>query len=429
MANTTARRIQGVTRRHARLLCTISFPRAAWRNNRRNVHSKIEAELKWRAAAAAAAGGDFRSDTKTQPCPGMYNAMVMATLGDDKSGECRTTRNFESFAANLLGMEAALLVASGTQGNLLAVAAQCSRGGELLVGDESHLHLREGGGTRSLFGISHRPISVDKHGRLPLANLEVALSQSNADAQNNKQTSIRGHSCVVALENTHGFRAGTPLDAAYMKAVVALCRRHAARLHVDGARLFNAAAATATASKGVAALGEALKALLPEVNTVSVCLSKGAGCPGGALLAGDATVIDDCRRLRRIFGGDTRQAAGLLAAAGLYALRERDLLADLRRDHCLMRRLTDRLRLLPGLQVSYGGTNMATVRLRETEDVAERAASVSDAAIESGLRFEASRDGSGGWRFVSHRNVTEEDMEKVVHVFAGRQNSESLRGG
>eukprot|EP00443_Scrippsiella_acuminata_P021257 CAMPEP_0115256070 /NCGR_PEP_ID=MMETSP0270-20121206/46052_1 /TAXON_ID=71861 /ORGANISM="Scrippsiella trochoidea, Strain CCMP3099" /LENGTH=764 /DNA_ID=CAMNT_0002671703 /DNA_START=49 /DNA_END=2343 /DNA_ORIENTATION=- len=358
---------------------------------------------------------DLRSDTKTKPDGPMYSAMVSATLGDDVAGECETTRELESYVATLLGKEAALLVCSGTQGNLLAAAAQCPRGTEMLLGNDSHIHLWEAGGPSVLFGVAQRTVAVDAFGQMPISAVEASLALSDPEDDHCCRTRL------VAAENPHGARGGAVLSPAYMKELVNLCRARGIRLHVDGARIFNAAAAVAQAAgdedgRKVAGfggpLGEAARQLLDGVDTVSVCLSKGLGCPGGAVIAGDAATVAECRRLRKLVGGSMRQATGMLAAAGLHALRERDLFADLKRDHELMRRLVEGAKNLQGVSVDlYGGTNMAVLSLSP-----DRAAHAADLAKASGLRVE-SYLGQGGWRFVTHRGVREEDVDALLDAF------------
>lgn len=378
--------------------------------------------LQW--AGDGTGPADLRSDTKTQPDGPMYTAMISATLGDDMLRECETTRALESYVAELLGKEAALLVSSGTQGNLLATAAQCPRGTEMVLGDESHMHLWEAGGPSVLFGIAQRTVPVDALGQLPLPALEASLALSDPEDDHCCRTRL------VAAENSHGSRGGAVLSPSYMKELALLCRDRGLRLHVDGARLLNAAAAVAEASSGdrgqeAAAvggpLGEAARQLLDGVDTVSLCLSKGLGCPGGAVIAGDAATIAECRRLRKLVGGSVRQASGLLAAAGLHVMRERDLFSDLRRDHALMRRLVEGIRRLPGASVDlYGGTNMAVVGLSPVGSSAtadDRAARVADLAKASGLQVD-SYLGQGGWRFVTHRGVQEQDVDALVEAFA-----------
>jgi len=360
------------------------------------------------ASEAEVAVADLRSDTKTLPSTDMRAAMVAATLGDDVAAECPTTREFEEFAAELFGKEAALLVSSGTQGNLLAIAAQCERGSELIAGSESHIHTWEAGGPSVLFGVAQRTVGLDAAGRLPLADLEAVISLSDPGDDHCSPTRL------VALENTNGARAGAALEPSYVAEVAGLCRSRGLRLHVDGARLGNAAAAWALRHKEHS-LSAAFREQLVGVDTVSMCLSKGLGCPGGAVIAGDAETVRRCRRLRKLVGGSTRQAAGLLAAAGLHVLRDRDLLADLQEDQRRTQELVAAFQALTGVEVEYGGTNMAVVTLTGA-DAAARAELIWTQSEKAGVRLGGGY-GKSSWRFVAHRDVSDEHVARIAQIF------------
>lgn len=345
--------------------------------------------------------GDLRSDTKTQPSAPMRAAMLSCSLGDDLAGECPTTKELEVHVAQLCGMEAAVLVSSGTQGNLLAVGAQCPRGTEILVGRSSHLHLWEAGGTSALFGVSQRTVEEDPQGRLPLAALEKVLALSDPQDFHCSPTAL------VALENTHGGRAGAVLDPDYVASVAALCHRRGLKLHIDGARLFNAAA-----SQGD--LQTAVRRLLTGADSVSLCLSKGLGCPGGAVILGSNETVQRCRRLRKLVGGSMRQATGMLAAAGLHALRDRDLGEELRADHRRMGQLVEALTGLPDVTVEWGGTNMAVVTLAREELVKRVLMLAEREEVRLGTYLQGN-----SVRLVTHRDITDADVAATLRAFRG----------
>jgi len=384
-------------------------------SSRSDWHSWIDHVVHCRGTASSV---DLRSDTKTQPDSAMFAAMASATLGDDVANECSTTHQLEAFTADLLGKEAGLLVSSGTQGNLLAIAAQCPRGSEIIVGNPSHIHLWEAGGPSILFSIAQRTVGVDAHGKMSLDNLEAVLNLSLPNDD---------HCCptrLVALENTNAERGGAILDADYVDTVAKLCQQRSLFLHIDGARFLNAAAALAVPGDGIKASARKLAA---GADTVSVCLSKGLGCPGGAVIVGNSKTIAECRRLRKLVGGSTRQAAGLLAATALHALRERDVLADLLRDHALMQRIVKGLQALPGVQIEhYGGTNIAFVTLVGSS-AASRAAEVTSCTEAVGIRLGGPYGkGKLGWRLATHRGISDVHVDCLLDIFS-RQLCQDMR--
>src|SRR5579871_1262181 len=243
---------------------------------------------------------DLRSDTVTLPPPAMRRAMYEAELGDDVYREDPTVNRLEERAAELLGKEAGLFVASGTQGNLLAVLASCGRGEEIILGDQSHLFNYEAGGAPALAGVQPRTLPNRPDGTLDLATVAAAI-HDGSDAHNARTT-------LLCLENTHNRCGGAVLEPGYMEAAVRLAREHGLGLHLDGARLFNAAVA----------LGVPASALAAGATSVSVCASKGLAAPVGSVLCGARDFIDRARRWRKMVGGGMRQA-GVIAAAALFA--------------------------------------------------------------------------------------------------------------
>ncbi len=240
---------------------------------------------------------DLRSDTVTKPTAAMRAAMARAPVGDDVYGDDPSVNALQAEAAERLGKEAALFVSSGTQSNLLAILAHCGRGDEYIAGQTAHCYRYEGGGAAVLGGIQPQPLPLNDCGEFDAAQVRSAVKPDDPHFARTR---------LLCLENTY---AGTPLKPAYLDAITALGRDLGLALHLDGARLFNAAAATGTDPR----------ALVAPFDSVSVCLSKGLGAPVGSLLLGPAPLIEAARRLRKMLGGGMRQA-GILAAAGRHAL-------------------------------------------------------------------------------------------------------------
>jgi len=279
---------------------------------------------------------DFRSDTVTRPTAGMRAAMAAAEVGDDVFGDDPTVNRLERHLAGLLGKDAALFVPSGTQSNLLALMSHCGRGDEYIAGQHAHCYRFEAGGAAVLGSIQPQPIAHQPDGTMALAEIEAAIKSGDSHFATTR---------VVALENTFG---GRVLPPAYMQQVAALARRHGLGLHLDGARAFNACVA----------LELDIAAFVAPFDTVSICLSKGLGAPVGSVLVGRGELIERARINRKMLGGGMRQA-GILAAAGLYALDHH--VARLAEDHRRARRLAEGLAARPELRVAAPDTNMVWV--------------------------------------------------------------------
>jgi threonine aldolase len=280
---------------------------------------------------------DLRSDTVTKPTPEMRRAMAEAEVGDDVLGEDPTINALEERAAELLGKEASLFVASGTMGNLVAQMAHLARGQETIAGREAHLVVDEAANHAVVIGASVRQLTERPDGTLDLDDVEQAFRNPH-----DYHEPITG---LVAIENTNSHSMGQPLSPAYTADVAAIAHRHGVPLHIDGARFWNAAVA----------LGVSGSELAAPADTVTFCLSKGLGCPVGSLVVGPKEVIGRARRARKLLGGGMRQA-GVLAAAGLVALRHgpSGMIERLAEDHANARRLAEALSQLPGV-VSAGG--------------------------------------------------------------------------
>lgn len=271
---------------------------------------------------------DLRSDTVTLPTPAMREAMSRAEVGDDVFGEDPTINRLEAMAAERAGMEAALLVTSGTMGNIACILTHCARGEEVILGDSSHTFLNEVGGISALGGIFPHTIQNQPDGTLTLRDIEAAIRAENIHFPRTR---------LICLENTHNRCYGAALTPEYTAAVAGLAKQHGLLLHLDGARIFNAAVAQGVDVRELTRGG---------VDSLSFCLSKGLSAPVGSLICGSREFITRARRIRKMLGGGMRQA-GIIAAAGIVALTEMvDRLAE---DHALARRLAEGIAQIPGL--------------------------------------------------------------------------------
>lgn len=331
---------------------------------------------------------DLRSDTVTKPTPAMREAMYRAEVGDDVFGEDPTINRLEQMASEKLGREAALFVASGTMGNLVAIFSQCERGDEVILGDRCHTFLFEQGGLAALGGITSRPITNQYDGTLQLEDIEEAIRGDDIHFP---------HSRLVCLENTHNECNGNPLTADYTQKVVFSSHSKGLNVHLDGARIFNAAAA----------LKVDVMDLVRGVDSVMFCLSKGLCAPVGSLLCGSADFIDQARRMRKLMGGGMRQA-GILAAAGIVALEQMaDRLAE---DHARAKRLAEGLMQIPGVEVAPTTTNMVYFWL--TEEVSKTLDEVVCELAKQGVLLLV----NGRFRAVTHYWISDEDIETAIKV-------------
>ncbi len=343
---------------------------------------------------------DLRSDTVTLPTPAMYEAMARAELGDDVLDDDPTVRRLEERAARLLGKEAALLTASGTMSNLVALLAHCQRGDEVVLGSEAHILHYEVGGAYALGGLGLRPVPNDAQGRLDLEALHRAI---RADNIHYPRTGL------VCLENTHNRCGGTVLTEEDTEAVAAVAREHRLPVHLDGARIFNAAVA----------LGVPAERLARPVDSVCFSLSKGLSCPIGSVLCGSAEFVQRARRYRKMVGGGMRQA-GIIAAAGLVAL---DSMIDrLAEDHENARLLAEGLASLPGVALSPPPqTNIVYFRVAgwSPQAFVRACAEAGVLCLTEGERV----------RMVTHRHITrqlvEEAVERVGRVLAEHPQEET----
>jgi threonine aldolase len=326
---------------------------------------------------------DLRSDTVTQPSRAMREAMARAEVGDDVFGDDPTVNRLQSLCAERFGMEAGLFFPSGTQSNLAALMAHCHRGEEVLVGQEAHTYRYEAGGMAVLGSIQPQPLQNRPDGSLDLAELEAAIKPDDSHFAITK---------LIALENTIG---GKVLSRQYMADAIALARRRRLGIHLDGARIFNAAVKLATP----------VKDLCEGFDSVSVCLSKGLGTPAGTVLVGHRDFIERARRIRKMLGGAMRQV-GVLAAAGLYALENN--VERIAEDHAQAERLAKGLAGL-GLKVDPVQTNMVFVAIpKELVPALKRHLDAEGIVALAGPKM----------RLVTHLDVDAAAIDRAVGVLA-----------
>jgi threonine aldolase len=340
---------------------------------------------------------DLRSDTITQPTPAMRRAMAEAEVGDDVFGDDPTVNCLEEEAAARMGKEAAVFVASGTMGNLAAALAHCGRGDEVILGHWSHTYINEQGGLAAMGGIHPRAVLNRPDGSLDLGDVEAAMRGDNMHYPRSR---------LIMIENTHNLCSGAPLPPEYMRSLGELAHRHGLKLHVDGARIFNAAVPWADVRD------------LTTKPTRSLSPEQGVRAPVGSVLCGSREFIHEARRARKVLGGAMRQA-GVIAAAGRVALREMvDRLAD---DHENARALADGLAGMPGVTVDPAPvrTNIIYFTLRHPEVTPKQLVGRLE---ERGVRILAL--GPDRLRAVTNYHVTAADVPVALAAFR-----EALEGG
>lgn len=306
---------------------------------------------------------DLRSDTVTWPTGAMREAMAKAEVGDDVMGEDPTIRRLEALAAQKMGMEAGLFVPSGTMGNLIAILTHCQRGDELIAGNQGHTFRYEAGGSAALGGVHTFLLPNQADGTLDLDQVRDAIREDDPHEPRSR---------LLILENTQNRCGGVPLSTGYMREAVEIARAHHLRLHIDGARIFNAAVA----------LDVEAAELTSGADSVTFCLSKGLCAPAGSVLCGSAAFIHQSHRVRKMLGGGMRQA-GILAAAGIVALEE--MTGRLAEDHRRAQNLADQIADIPGitLETPQPATNMVYFALDGM--VAVDAAKISQLLEEQGV--------------------------------------------
>ncbi|MFK5927749.1 MAG: low-specificity L-threonine aldolase [Desulfuromusa sp.] len=333
---------------------------------------------------------DLRSDTVTHPTPEMRDAMANAAVGDDVYGEDPTVNRLEAEAAEMFGMEAGLFVTSGTQGNLIALLTHAPRGSEVIVGDKAHIVLYEQGGMAALGGIMARTLPVQDDGTLLLSDIKQAIRGDNEHFPRTK---------LIAIENTQGTVGSVPLSPEYTRQVADLAHKHNLKLHIDGARIFNAATAYNVSPAEIIA----------GADSMTFCLSKGLGAPVGSILLGSKVFIKEAHRTRKVLGGGMRQA-GILAAAGLIALHK--MSQRLAQDHANAAYFSEMLMGIPGIKVLSQHTSFVFFWLKETAKLSP--SEFSDQMREHNILLSPYPGYERKFRAVMHYWITRERVDEVV---------------
>lgn len=336
---------------------------------------------------------DLRSDTVTIPTPEMREVIATAEVGDDVYGEDPSVNLLEKESARLLGKEAGLFIPSGTMGNLAAILTHCERGSEIILGDKAHTFLYEVGGIAALGGISSHTLPNQNDGTIKMDDIRGAIRMNDIHDPPTR---------LITLENTHNCCGGVALNEKYLMDVGEIAREYQLRYHLDGARIFNAAVA----------LDVDPAALVNPVDSIMFCLSKGLGAPVGSVLCGTADFITRARKNRKMLGGGMRQA-GIIAAAGLYALKNN--LPKLKDDHRRARNLAVELGNIKGISLENNqpATNMVYVDLNLgiTDDAGQIALKLKERGILAGVT------GERQFRLVIHLGISDEDIGAVANGF------------
>jgi len=321
----------------------------------------------------------------------MREAIFHTDLGDDVFAEDPTTNQLEKISAEIIGKEAAMLVASGTMGNLVCILAHCRRGEEVILGNQSHSFLYEAGGMSVLGGIHPHTVVNQPDGTILLEDIETAIRGENVHFPRTR---------LVCLENTHNHCNGSPLTAKYTEDVAALANRRGLKVHLDGARIFNAAVA----------LDVDVKELTRPVDSVSFCLSKGLSAPVGSVICGSGDFISEARRIRKVLGGGMRQC-GIIAAAGITALEQ--MVERLKEDHENARRLAEGISRIASLSIDLDNihTNIVYFDLESerltAESLVERLADRAVKILNLGL---------ARLRAVTHYGITDDDIDLALEA-------------
>lgn len=334
---------------------------------------------------------DLRSDTVTHPTGPMREAMARAEVGDDVFNEDPTIHQLQELTAKKIGKEAALFVPSGTMANLVSILTHCGRGDEIILGDRSHIFLNEVGGISALGGVHPRTVPNNEDGTLPLPALEKAVRRKDLHYPPTQ---------LICLENTHNYCAGAALTPNYMEEAAGLARQHSLKIHLDGARIFNAAVA----------LSVDVADLTKHADSVMFCLSKGLSAPVGSLICGSGEFIDHARKIRKMVGGGMRQA-GHLAAAGILALEQ--MVERLEQDHAHAKKLAKGLADVPGIELNLDRvqTNIIFFGLKHPKIAPDAFLK----HLESrGIKILTTEPGM--FRAVLHREVSEEQVDCVLET-------------
>ena len=333
---------------------------------------------------------DFRSDTVTHPTPSMRKAMANAPVGDDVYGEDPTINALEQKSAELMGKESALFTASGTMANLIAVLAYCERGNEAVMGNNGHTFLHEVGGISALGGVFPQLVPNQSDGTLALTDIRNAIREEDIHHPETR---------LFILENTQNQCGGVPLSREYTNMVADILNPRSIRLHIDGARIFNASVA----------LGIEPSTLVEKADSVMFCLSKGLCAPVGSILCGSSEFIHKARKIRKQLGGGMRQA-GILGAAGIVALDE--MINRLEEDHLRAKNLAEGMKELPGIFFEKGLPQSNMVFIELSEDAVISADNLIKEMAEVDILIGMS--GPKSFRFVTHFWINDQDVDKFL---------------
>ncbi|OGD28799.1 MAG: threonine aldolase [Candidatus Aminicenantes bacterium RBG_19FT_COMBO_59_29] len=333
---------------------------------------------------------DFRSDTVTRPTPNMRRAMAEAVVGDDVLGDDPTCQELEALAAGIMGKEAALFVPSGTMGNSIAVKAWTHELEEVILEARSHIYNMESTHITFISRVTPRP----------LGSRRGAMDPDEVEANVRKPSVHTPQTTLVCVENTHNNLSGAVLPLANLKAVRAIADKHGIKVHMDGARIFNASTASGVPVKDYAALAD----------SVMFCLSKGLSAPVGSMLAGPRNFIDFARRIRKALGGGMRQV-GVLAAPGIIALTE--MTGRLGQDHARAKKLAAAIAGLPGVRVNLADVETNIIIF----ELAHPRVSIAEFLAELRKRRVLALAPFGGVRMVTHKDIDDEDVERAIAAF------------
>lgn len=333
---------------------------------------------------------DFRSDTVTLPSAAMRQAIFEAEVGDDVFGEDPTVNRLEELAAERMGKEAAVFVPSGTMGNLVSVLTHCGRGEEVILGDKSHIFLNEAGGMSALGGVHPHTVSNQADGTIRQADIEAAIRGENLHYPRTR---------LICLENTHNRCNGSAISAEYIESVVSLAKERGLSVHLDGARIFNAAVA----------LGVDVKELAGSADSVMFCFSKGLSAPVGSIVCGSREFILRARRTRKVLGGGMRQA-GIIAAAAIVALRE--MPGRLAEDHANAHRLAEGIGQIEGLSIEAGSVQTNIIYFELVSDKVSVEEFIKRLE-KKGVRL-LCLGGSSCFRMVTHYGIEGEDIDAAL---------------
>ncbi len=336
---------------------------------------------------------DFRSDTVSWPTPAMREAMATAVVGDDVYGEDPTVNALETLAAEKVGKEAGLFVASGTMGNLTGILTHATRGDEMVVGHDNHVMMWETGSVASLGGVVPKVIPTDAEGKMAIRLIRDIVSMDDVHLPSHR---------LIHVENSYGNKGGYPLPPSYFAEIREVASNNKLAVHMDGARLFNAAVA-----QGIDA-----REITQYVDSVTFCLSKGLCAPVGSLLCGSKSFIRHARRVRKSLGGGMRQA-GILAAAGIIALEE--MVDRLAVDHQNARRLAEGLASVPGVCIDLDMIKTNIVFFSLADDVTATPQEITKRMREKANVWLGTR-GSRGFRAVTHYWISASDVDVFLDV-------------